>query len=298
MSRIDRIHAHDKAELVLRAFVSILDIDEHLAKFNAALPSARILLLLLGTSPSSTTASLILRLTGIHISAFPNFSRKLEVTNFWSILSAALPNAWGTESKAAAFDILFGKLRAGEPSEGEVVKHPAILPSIFASLEYGLNRLLERGMYVGELQVPDPNQCEAGISILCGRMLDRSAIHLISNFAPAVEVESTFGSEIEDLLERFIELHASSPTFKIAFRSKCLSAFISMTKSFVPRASQISSVSNGLSTRLSDKLLHLTMMLTLDTTIPKSQILEVRLKLAAQRIYHISDHSSNFSFRN
>lgn len=72
---------------------------------------------------------------------------------------------------------------------------------------------------------------------------------------------------MEALVEQLIELHASSETFRIAFRTKCVISFISTMKVYMPRASQLNHLANELDIRLSDKLLHLTMMLTLDTSM-------------------------------
>lgn len=154
MSRIDRVHAHEKAELILESFRSILQVDSNLAKFSTALPSPRVLLLLLGSSPSPTAAAIVLNLAGLHLAAFANFSRKLELAQFWAVLKVVLPKAWDSTVHAAAFDLLFGRVKPVDTTEatasGEVVKFQAVLPVIFACLELGLSRILERTMYVGE----------------------------------------------------------------------------------------------------------------------------------------------------
>lgn len=150
MSRIDRVYSHEKAALVFRAFISILEVDTNIAKLNAALPSARIAILLLGSSPSGTVASLILRMVGLHLAAFGTFLRKLELANFWQILKQVLPPAWDVNVHAAAFDLLLGRYKASVLTHGgDTVKCAPILPCIMASLEYGLDRMLERSTYVG-----------------------------------------------------------------------------------------------------------------------------------------------------
>lgn len=158
MSRIDRVYAHEKAALVLRAFISIIEVDGNLAKFNAALPSARIAILLLGSSPSPSVAAQILRMVGLHLAAFSNFSRKLDLAAFWSVLKALLPKAWDDDVKEASFDLLLGRKKPSSKSaSGDNVKCLAMLPVIMSCLEYGLSRMLERGTFVG----PDLlTQCE------------------------------------------------------------------------------------------------------------------------------------------
>lgn len=150
MSRIDRVYSHEKAALVLRSLVSILEVDSNLAKFNAALPSARLAILLLGPSPSSTVTSLILRFIGLHLAAFGTFLRKLELASFWSILNIVLPPAWDEDVQSAAFDLLLGRFKSTAPTPTDnTVKCSAVLPSILSALEHGLNRMLERSTYVG-----------------------------------------------------------------------------------------------------------------------------------------------------
>ena len=150
MSRIDRIHAHEKAALVLHSFVSILETDANLGKFSAAFPSARIAVLLLGPSPSPTVVSLILKMVGLHLAAFANFFRKLELASFWQILKTVLPLVWGDTVQATVFDLLFGRFKPSSPAPSDdTIKCPAILPSVMSSLEYGLNKVLDRYTYVG-----------------------------------------------------------------------------------------------------------------------------------------------------
>lgn len=150
MSRIDRIFAHEKAALVLRSFVSILEVDANLGKFCAAFPSARIAVLLLGPSPSPTVVSLILKMIGLHLAAFANFARKLELASFWQILKTVLPFAWDDLVHTAVFDLLVGRFKPPSVAPpDDTIKCPAILPSVMSSLEYGLSRMLDRDTYVG-----------------------------------------------------------------------------------------------------------------------------------------------------
>lgn len=80
---------------------------------------------------------------------------------------------------------------------------------------------------------------------------------------------------MEALLERLIDLQASSSSFRNAFRSRCLTAFIPFARSFLYQAHSLQDGSQGLVTRLSDKLSHFTMMLALDTGTPAEQISQV-----------------------
>lgn len=171
MSRIDRIHPHEKAELILERFKRILHNDTNLAKFNATLPSPRVLLLLLGASPSSITASHILDLVGLHLVAFSNFARKLELAQFWSVLKVVLPKTWDRNVHVAAFNLLLGRSfpydLAPEDPPSAVVKFPSILPVIIACLEYGLFKIVERTFYVGEgLQVQQRSKCKEKIWLI------------------------------------------------------------------------------------------------------------------------------------
>lgn len=86
------------------------------------------------------------------------------------------------------------------------------------------------------------------------------------------------GSQVESLLEKLIELQASSSTFRLAFRTKYLDQFIAFAKSYLPRAASVDSGSDhSVTIRSSDKLSHLAMMLSLDSAISASQIREVSL---------------------
>lgn len=83
-------------------------------------------------------------------------------------------------------------------------------------------------------------------------------------------------SHMEALLERLIELQTSSPTFRIAFRSKCLNQFVAFAKVFTSRALALESGSDhGIVPRVLDKFSHLAMMLSLDETTPAAQTHEV-----------------------
>lgn len=164
MSHFDRVHAHEKAEQVLEAFISILSSDSHLVKFNTALPVARICILLLGPSPSSVVASQILALVNRLLGAYSNFSRKLELVSFWAILKAVLPVAWNPMVHVAAFDLLLGRSTSSIPvsSAQPGVKCPHILPAILASLDRGLDVLVQRATFPPRADLHEGMSCTLG----------------------------------------------------------------------------------------------------------------------------------------
>lgn len=147
MSRVDREHAREKAEQVLECLTSILSSPGKLDKFAAALPLARICLLLLGDNPTCVVACQILLLIGLtlkHTSS--SFNRKFELVSGWSVLRGALPGAWDPSVHVAAFDVLLGRFgsdihhspRAFNPPK---VSCPYILPAIISSLDRGLTNV-------------------------------------------------------------------------------------------------------------------------------------------------------------
>lgn len=81
---------------------------------------------------------------------------------------------------------------------------------------------------------------------------------------------------MEALLEKLIELQASSPTFRIAFRTKCLNQFVAFAKVFISRALVLETGPNqGIVTRFVDKYSHFATMLALDQATPTNQVQEV-----------------------
>jgi hypothetical protein len=169
-------HAVERAERILEAFVSILTSDSHVGKLNAVLPMARVIILLLGPSPSPIVAVQILRLVGLHLLTLPLFSRKLDLVGFWGILKIVLPDAWNPAVHRGAFDLLLGRseLDKGPSAEQLVVKQPQMLPVIIASLEQGIEKIVERRRALGDgrlltvgaqaylFPAPSPLTCSVG----------------------------------------------------------------------------------------------------------------------------------------
>ena len=145
------MHAAERAERIFETFVSILASNTHLEKLNAALPMARVIVLLLGPSPSPAVAVRILRLVGLHLASLSLFSRKLELVGFWGVLKIVLPAAWSPAVHKAAFDMLLGRYEIDEGSStGQlVVKQPRILLVIIASLEWGIQKIIDRRRVIG-----------------------------------------------------------------------------------------------------------------------------------------------------
>jgi hypothetical protein len=163
ISVVDRIHSHDKAELVLDAFISILSSPTHYNKLAAALPLARVCLLLLGDRPSSFIVCGVLKLLGLCLAASSSFSRKFELVSGWSILKTVVPRAWDTQVQTATFDILLGRnsrAREDKTNDLKTVVCPHICPTIFASLR----RCLE--IVIGQIQhsgYSTPRSIDSGI---------------------------------------------------------------------------------------------------------------------------------------
>lgn len=80
---------------------------------------------------------------------------------------------------------------------------------------------------------------------------------------------------MEVLIEELIDLHSSSPTFRHIFKTKVVTAiFITSTRSFITKIASIPGT-HPRSTRLSDKLCHLALMLSLDSNVDPNQKKEV-----------------------
>ena len=150
LPRIDRIHAHEKAEQVLEALVTIVSDPIRMKKFTTALPVTRILLLLLGEKPSSIVASQILLMLALVVRSAPSFPRKFELVSGWTTLKTVLPPCWDPSVHVAAFDVLLGRTNDDassimSPASGgapaPVVVCPQILPTILLSFGHGLDVL-------------------------------------------------------------------------------------------------------------------------------------------------------------
>lgn len=83
---------------------------------------------------------------------------------------------------------------------------------------------------------------------------------------------------MEVLVEELIDLHSSSPTFRHVFKSKAVTAiFITSGRSFITKIASTAEL-HPRSTRLSDKLCHLALMLSLDSNVDQTQKKEVGIK--------------------
>jgi hypothetical protein len=150
MSRVDREHSQEKAEQVLECLTTILSSPGKLEKFSAALPLARICLLLLGEHPTSVVASQILLIIGLTLNHSSSFNRKFELVSGWSALRIALPGAWDPSVHVAAFDVLLGRFgsdihRSPQTFNPPKVSCPYILPAILCSLDRGLTNVARGG---------------------------------------------------------------------------------------------------------------------------------------------------------
>lgn len=137
ISRIDQRHLHLKASQVLTMLATLLASPTHYQKFIAALPAARIYLLLLGERPTPVIATQILRMIVISLKASSSFNRKFELASGWSILKTVLPFGWCQEAQEAAFDVLFGEVVQG--GERHVVTCAHIVPPLLGVLQLQLD---------------------------------------------------------------------------------------------------------------------------------------------------------------
>ncbi|KZV83556.1 beach-domain-containing protein [Exidia glandulosa HHB12029] len=259
ISRLDRKHAHEKAEQVLEAFVSILSDSTRMKKFMSALPLTRICLLLLGDRPSNVVAAQILLMLGLIIKSSPSFPRKFELVSGWVTLKTAIPPAWDPGVHVAAFDLLLGRtvVDGRLPTAGTVpaVACAQIMPTILASFHRGLQNI-----------AADAEPGMTGTSP-CGDADGR---------APAAN-----DSAVEVLVEELIDLHASSESFRKLFMSQqTTSMFIDAVKTFIDRVAAEPNLHDK-TVRLVEKITHLMLMLALDTFVDntqKRQLLEVLRK--------------------
>jgi hypothetical protein len=131
LSRIDHDGAREKAEQLLRIFVSLMsESSDCYSRFSVALPLTRIYLLLLGDKPSSFVAKQVLDLIAISLNKSKSFSRKFELVSGWAVLKTVLPNVWDANIHAVAFSILLGHTE----DQGPVVTCSHIFPAILSSL--------------------------------------------------------------------------------------------------------------------------------------------------------------------
>jgi len=267
-SKLDKTNRREKAEQVLEALVHILATPSLLTKFVAALPLSRVLLLLLGEHPSPVVAAQILILLGLILNASASFNRKFELVSGWMVLRTVLPAAWDPSVHVAAFDLLLGRVYvAGKsPTSGPTnIICPYILPTILASLHYGLERVVTRA------RLPDP-------------YLNGNTNHTMNGYSSGSGHGSIYShdsysvsSAMEVLVEELSDLHSSTAQFRELFRSKqTTSLFLDACRSFVTKMADVPHIKDK-TERLVRKISNLTLMLALDNAVDANQKREVRL---------------------
>ncbi|PCH37188.1 beach-domain-containing protein [Wolfiporia cocos MD-104 SS10] len=235
--RIDYDTAYNKAERVLKMFISTLHSSVAFKKLSSSIPITRMSLLLLGERPSPATATQILRLIGISLSVSHSFSNKFEMVSGWSILKAVLPHAWDREVQGAAFDVLFGG--SNDRTGTLAVVCPQILPAIFSSLKLNLDKL--------------SSQLTSG------------------TISESTDVDGA----IEDLLEQLISFHSTVPSFRHIFKSQTATqAFIDTYRPFVVSLSMAGELPLK-HKRIAEKISHLGCSIALDKTVSESQKQEI-----------------------
>ncbi|KDQ53971.1 hypothetical protein JAAARDRAFT_61057 [Jaapia argillacea MUCL 33604] len=244
ISRIDRSHSREKSEQVLEAFISILSSSQMaFNKFVSTLPLTRITLLLLGDKPTPITATQVLRLIGLSVTASSSFNRKFELVSGWSVLKTVLPFAWDSRVRGAAFEVMLGSGWKGKGKEGPAVVCQYVVPAILASLNKGLEDL--------------------GVS--CATSMNGEASSQMSGEEPEVEL----------LIEELIDLHSSSPTFRKIFESQqATQQFVDAYKSFQKAIATLPEIDQP-TTRVLEKLSHLGLTLALDNAVSGHQKREI-----------------------
>ncbi|THV04025.1 beach-domain-containing protein [Dendrothele bispora CBS 962.96] len=241
MSKIDHFGGREKAEKVLELLVQTLSIPAQYNKFATALPVNRIFLLLLGDRPSPFVAKQVLVLIRIGVGSTSSFIRKFELISGWNVFKTVLPLCWDLEVNEAAFDLLLRPYNDKGDHGDNVVVCPQIVPAILSALHSGLN-------------VVARNSSEKGDS-----------------------VPGTFITEatMELLVERLMNLHASSSTFRQIFQSQqTTQLFVNAYKDFVAKISG-NSVLNEYTIRILEKLAHLGLALALDNVVAGAQKREI-----------------------
>ncbi|KAI9465845.1 beach-domain-containing protein [Lactarius psammicola] len=224
----------------LGPFVSILSEspDCHM-RFSATLPLTRIYLLLLGDKPSSFVAKQVLDLIALSLNKSKSFSRKFELVSGWTIVKTVLPDAWDANVHATAFGILLGQ----DEGQGPFVICSHIFPAILGSLTK-LLAIVAHGSYS---QGVEATEYSDGQSATC----------------------------VEAILEEFVQLQSSCPTFRELFESQqTTQTFIRAFQSFVARLSPSDEISRR-HIRISEKLMHFALTLALDNAVAGPQKREI-----------------------
>ncbi|KAI0273049.1 beach-domain-containing protein [Russula aff. rugulosa BPL654] len=239
LSWIDLDHVREKAERLLELFVSIISGSTDCYKrFSIALPVTRIYLLLLGDRPSSFVAKQVLDLITISLNRSKSFSRKFELVSGWTILNTVLPQVWDVDVHSAAFRILLDRAQDQEP----VVACPYVLPAIVNSL----NRILLAIAQESPLQSAEANEND-GLPV----------------------------AYAEAILEELVLLQSSSPTFRQLFESQqTTQMFIKAFRSFVTSLTSTSEIPQH-HIRISEKLMHFGLTLSLDNAVAGAQKREI-----------------------
>lgn len=270
MSHVDREHAREKAEQVLECLTTILSSPGKLEKFSAALPLARICILLLGDHPTSVVASQILLIIGLTLNQSSSFNRKFELVSGWSILRSALPGAWDPSVHVAAFDILLGRSasdihRSPQTLKPPKVSCPYILPAILSSLDRGLTDVASGGEIILNDNV--------------GKCRNQPFLaHCLSKLqsVPTARGGMAIDSAMDVLVEELIDLHSSSSSFREIFKSQqSTSRLAAACRSFVNMVTGDSEVRRR-TMRILEKVTHLMLMLALSDHVDAAHKQEVR----------------------
>ncbi|KAF5370942.1 hypothetical protein D9615_009793 [Tricholomella constricta] len=248
ISRIDYTNPQEKAEPVLDMLISTLSIPSYHAKFAAALPLTRICLLLLGDRPSPAVATQILTLIGVSNTISSSFSRKFELISGWNVLKTVIPYCWDPRVNQTAFDILLGRFNHIKKSPVQTLNTvvcPNIVPAILSVLQTGL--------------ISVANNCSVSDEI------DSSS----GQFSWSTE------SNMENLVEEIMDLHALSTTFRQVFKSQqTTQLFVDGYKTFVTKVTAAQRV-NQWTRRILEKISHLGLALALDPVIAGNQKREI-----------------------
>ncbi|KAH9965265.1 beach-domain-containing protein [Russula dissimulans] len=238
ISRFDHDRSREKAEQLLEVFVSIMsESADCYTRFSVALPVTRIYLLLLGDRPSPFVSKQVLDLITVSLKRSKTFSRKFELVSGWAVLKTVLPRAWDANVHSAAFGILLDQTQ----DQGPVVTCSHILPTILSTL----TRML---VAVAQINTQDIEASE-------------NDGHVVTN--------------AEAILEEIVHLQSSCPTFRQLFESQqTTQTFIHAFQSFVTRLSLANEISQY-HIRISEKLMHFGLTLSLDDVVAGPQKHEI-----------------------
>ncbi|KAG6831011.1 hypothetical protein H0H92_013198 [Tricholoma furcatifolium] len=238
ISRIDYSNSQEKAEQVLGILISTISMPSYHSQFAAALPLTRICLLLLGDRPTPSIATQILTLIGVSNTISSSFARKFELISGWSVLKTVLPYCWDPRVDQTCFDILLGRFNHIKKSPAQMpntVVCPSIFPAILSALQSGL--------------VSVADACQHSDTSLNG----------------------STESYMENLVEKIMDLHSSSSTFRQVFKSQqTTQVFVDTLKTFVNKVTAAPQV-NQWTKRILEKMTHLGLALALDPLIAGNQ---------------------------